>query len=130
MSDRLRSKKHLAFIHLLPCALTGYTDRIQAAHIRHFTGMAIKPGDDCVLPLRAELHRVEHEMPADFWLAACGMTRDQVATFAYGLGALSGDEEAARVYLEDMQRAADRRFIVAALNGYARQYVGEVKRYA
>lgn len=126
----VRSKKHLKFIRLLPCALSGYEGATEAAHIRHFSGMAIKPSDAACLPLRAELHRVEHEIPADFWLAACGMTRDQVATFAYGLGALSGDEEAARIYLEDMQRAADRRFIVAALNGYARQYVGEVKRYA
>lgn len=127
---RLRSARHLAFLRTLPCALSGYEGATEAAHIRHFSGMAIKPGDDACLPLRAELHRVEHEMPADFWLAACGMTRDAVATFAYGLGALSGDEAAARIYLEDMQRAADRRFIVAALNGYARQYAGEARRYA
>lgn len=122
----LRSTRHLAFLRSLPCALSAYEGATEAAHIRHFTGMAIKPGDDVCLPLRAELHRVEHEMPAAFWPAACGMGRDEVATFAYGLGALSGDEEAARIYLEDMQRRADRRFIVAALNGYARQYVEEV----
>jgi len=127
---RLRSPRHLKWLRSLPCCLTGYTVGIEAAHIRHHSGMAIKPGDNVCLPLRAELHRVEHEMPADFWLAACGMTRDQVATFAHGLGALSGDDEAGRRYLEDMQREADRRFIAAALNGIARQYLGEVKRYA
>jgi hypothetical protein len=66
----LRDKKWLAKVKTLPCVLTGHEGGSDPAHIRDGLGggMALKPGDDYVLPLRPDLHREQHQIgERPFW---------------------------------------------------------------
>lgn len=67
---RLRDPKHLARVRLLPCCLSGWhrsDAKNDAAHIRRFSGMGIKPPDNHVVPLRHELHLYGEHARGDFW---------------------------------------------------------------
>ncbi|WP_299933710.1 hypothetical protein [uncultured Pelagimonas sp.] len=61
-------KRHFAFLHSLGrCALTRRTDGIELAHIRMFTGMALKPNWRHVLPLHHTVHAAQERAGADWW---------------------------------------------------------------
>ena len=71
---RLRSKDHLRWIASQPCLICGFMP-VQAAHIRydHAGAMALKPGDNLVVPLCVDHHRQQHENGERQWWAAQGI---------------------------------------------------------
>ena len=65
----LRDPRYLDLVREMPCVLTGATP-CDPAHIRWGLGggASLKPGDDRVLPLRHDLHQMQHGMSeASFW---------------------------------------------------------------
>ncbi len=66
---RQHDEKHLAFIRILPCLVTGSRYCVEAAHIRYSDslwgkinpGIGRKPDDKWVVPLSAEMHRLGKE---------------------------------------------------------------------
>jgi hypothetical protein len=74
-----KDSKHLAFIHLLPCAVSGRRP-VEAAHVRFSskihgkpqTGIGIKPADRWTVPLHPDEHRAQHAFPkgeAAWWIS-------------------------------------------------------------
>lgn len=72
---RIRSKKHIDFIHQLPCVITKQYG-VEAAHIRYNDlnygktnpGIGRKPDDCWTVPLCPEKHREQHSMnERKFW---------------------------------------------------------------
>lgn len=109
-----RSKDHLRWVRSLPCCLTGSWP-VEAAHVRLHSGMATKPGDHHALPLRPEIHRVEHRMGGGFWERVAGMSREDARAAAEVLWALRHDEPAARLHLEAIRRQAPAAIIAQVL---------------
>ena len=64
----LRSKKHLIYIRELPCIISGYTP-CDPAHLSFgIGGMGLKSPDTFVVPLKHELHQLQHGMgEISFW---------------------------------------------------------------
>lgn len=72
-------ERHLAFVRMLPCIITGIQPHIKViepAHVRYSspfhgkreTGKAEKPHDWWVVPLCQEKHREQHSMDErEFW---------------------------------------------------------------
>ncbi len=69
-------RKHMAFLHRLPCVVTGKTYPIEAAHVRYpdaefkkaITGNSTKPDPWWCLPLTKEMHELQHKMgERPFW---------------------------------------------------------------
>jgi hypothetical protein len=114
---RFRSGKYLKWVRALPCALTGYTQEIDAAHIRMHSGTAITPPDNHAIPLRHALHMAEHHFGPGFWPRATnGLWRDEVIEFAEALHQIYPNEEVAMIHLETMQRRVNVPFIVEILS--------------
>ena len=65
----LRDKAYRLAVTEMPCILTG-TMPCDPAHIRYgFFAKGVKPGDDLILPLSANLHRLQHAIGEKrFWL--------------------------------------------------------------
>lgn len=74
-SPRKTDARHLAFIRMLPCLVTG-RGPVEAAHVRYadlpkgkrYTGKGEKPDDRWAVPLHPEVHREQHSMSERaFW---------------------------------------------------------------
>ena len=94
---KIRSRKHLMFIASLPCMMCQRTD-VQAAHIRtgNGAGVGLKSGDDCVVPLCVECHRVQHSTSEKkFW----GDNLDKAQNLAKRLYELTGKRDEALMAL-------------------------------
>lgn len=73
---RQKAKDHLAYLHELPCVISGRRP-VEAAHIRigsradgkRPTGAAEKPDDKWAIPLAPDLHREQHAIGDElaFW---------------------------------------------------------------
>ena len=89
---RQKDKHYLAWLHELPCVVTGHIgEGVQAAHIRFadagagkdLTGMGRKPDDHWCLPLHWKEHTTQHQMDErKYWeragkdpLALCRMLK-------------------------------------------------------
>ena len=67
---RVRDPKHLKWISTLPCVITNFPGPNDPAHISHQNGkgMALKVGDNNVLPLAHSEHLRQHSQPEhEFW---------------------------------------------------------------
>ncbi len=76
----IRDKKHRMFIASLPCLICGGVD-VQSAHIRkgNSGGVALKPSDNCCVPLCCEHHRIQGEVgELKFWYDFGGYERATV----------------------------------------------------
>lgn len=100
---RQRDEKHLAFIRILPCLVSGSNFNVEAAHIRYSDakwkkfnpGFGQKPHDFWTVPLSAEMHRLgrlaQHQgNEREFW-ERHGIDPLPIAQALY---AISGDYEA------------------------------------
>lgn len=93
-----KSKNYLAFIHLLPCVLTGRTE-VQAAHLSmaaprygHYgRAKSSKASDRWVLPLSPVKHRRQHEIGEDLFWRSAGIDPHVLALVIYGLWTEYGD---------------------------------------
>ena len=70
--DRVRCDAHLQYLRGFICAASdqGCGGKIEAAHVRMCGdgGMALKPGDDRVVPLCARHHQIQHQIgERRFW---------------------------------------------------------------
>lgn len=94
-----KSKDYLAFIHLLPCVLTGRTE-VQAAHLSmaapkygHYgRGKGSKVSDRWVLPLSADKHARQHEIGEDLFWRSAGIDPHILALTIHGLWTDLGDD--------------------------------------
>lgn len=111
-TSRQHDKRHLAFIHRLPCVLTGSQMPVEAIHLRssclplgkRHTGGQEKPSDKYTLPMLPELHRVQHSMnEVKFW-EAYGWKWPRVVQLALDLHEHSGDEETCKKLIERARR--------------------------
>lgn len=93
-----KSKSYLAFIHSLPCCVSGRYG-VEAAHLSfaatrygHYgRGKGTKVSDRWVLPLHADEHRRQHSMNEEsFWVAA-GINPHVLALTIHGLWTDLGD---------------------------------------
>ncbi len=105
-------KARYAFLHELPCAVTG-REGIEVAHIRGadalfgkpLTGMAIKPHWVWTLPLSPEAHKLQHAWGEPMFWEKCGypwrdLTRGPMAAALVLEGFRSmGDVDGARAWL-------------------------------
>ena len=97
----IRDRSHLAFVRILSCMTCGIMPS-QAAHIRFGGenkgkgGMGMKPGDNRVVPLCDDCHKVQGRSEPEFWERA-GISDPLV--FAERIYAVTGDETAARAIL-------------------------------
>lgn len=72
-------EKYLAWIRKLPCAVTGRTAKVQAAHIRKGTdgSASKKPSDRWALPLSKTQHDIQHNKwngsEVSYWRAYGGI---------------------------------------------------------
>lgn len=120
----MKDRKHLDRVRLLPCCLTLWhrsDARNDAAHIRYQTGMARRPPDNHVLPLRHELHLYGEHRIGDFWPRAgfkWGTDNDPRA-WAERLHEISGDWEAMEALVRDMAERANLLFIADVMRRVA-----------
>lgn len=100
--------KHLAFIRLLPCVITGRMG-VDPAHIRtgsathkkKHTGKGEKPSDCWVVPLCREQHDRQHSMnEMAFWNEA-GINPFELAEQLFRV---SGDLDAGRKIIKELER--------------------------
>ena len=105
---RIVDEAHLAFIRKLPSVVSG-KGPCEACHIRagspihrkRRTPMARKPDDAWTLPLTPDEHRDQHSVnEMEFWLRH-GI---DPFTLALKLYAVTGDLEAGRRIIEDLER--------------------------
>lgn len=113
-----KNRDYLAFLHLLPCVVTGSRVNIQAAHISfpnaplgHYgRARGLKASDRWTLPLSADEHARQHSMnERDYW-AGVGIDPHVLALSIYGLWTEFGDDAAPKAEAVINQRlaAADR----------------------
>lgn len=84
--ERVRSKRHLRWLHELPCIVTG-TSPVEAAHISYADPCYGKEGrgtglkeDDCwCVPLAPAQHRKQHGMNERTYWKQCGIDPCAVA---------------------------------------------------
>lgn len=65
----VRDPDWLKKVKSMCCVITGYPES-DPAHIRYGLGggMGMKPGDDCVIPIRHDLHVIQHNVgEITFW---------------------------------------------------------------
>ena len=105
---RVKADDHLAWIRTLPCLITGKYP-VEACHVRYHdarfgkpaVGMGEKPDDKWVVPMIPEAHREQHSMnERKFWYEQ-GIDPVLVAA---ALWASTGDDEAARIIIEQNRR--------------------------
>jgi len=94
-----KSKDYLAFIHLLPCVITGQYE-VQAAHLSmaapkygHYgRGKGSKVSDRWVLPLSPAKHARQHEIGEDLFWRNAGIDPHILALTIHGLWTDLGDD--------------------------------------
>lgn len=94
-----KSKDYLAFIHLLPCVLTGQYG-VEAAHLSmaaprygHYgRGKGSKVSDRWVLPLSQAKHARQHEIGEDLFWRNAGIDPHILALTIHGLWTDLGDD--------------------------------------
>lgn len=109
-----KSRDYLAFLHLLPCVVTGSRSDIQAAHVSfanpllgHFgRGKGTKAPDRWALPLCAEEHTRQHSMNEEAYWRSVGIDPHQLALVIHGLWSDHGDDAAPRAEIAINQRLA------------------------
>ena len=75
--EPIRDPAYLAHIRSLPCAVCRREGETEAAHCRlGWHTMGQKPGDDCVTPLCAPCHRLQHKGELKFWVGVMMTYRD------------------------------------------------------
>lgn len=93
-----KSKGYLAFLHRLPCVITGRTG-VQACHVSfrapqygHYgRGKQTKAADRWALPMTPEMHAAQHAMgERDFWLKH-GVDPHLLCLVLWGLWSADGD---------------------------------------
>lgn len=99
---REENPEHLAFIRKLPCAVTGRTLKVEAAHIRHGLagGAGRKPDDKFTVPLSQAQHRIQHGLnmsEVSYWKAYGGIK--EAKKLAGDLYAVTGDTKQAKLIL-------------------------------
>lgn len=75
----VRDAKYLAEVREMECCVTATPGPSDPAHIRYGLGggMGMKPGDDCVLPLKHDLHQIQHQVgEVVFWAKYLPMNPD------------------------------------------------------
>jgi hypothetical protein len=105
-APRRHDRRHLGFVAQLPCLVSGTPGPSECAHIRFgdavhgkpATGMQEKPGDMWVVPLCAELHRLNDDAQHNFneraWWQGHGIDPLTVASELYACsGNLSAMED-------------------------------------
>lgn len=95
----VKSKGYLAFLHLLPCCVTGQRG-VQAAHLSmaapkygHYgRGKGRKAPDRWALPLSAEQHDRQHKIGEDLFWRGAGINPHLLALTLWGLWTDMGDD--------------------------------------
>ncbi len=113
-SKPVKSKGYLAFVHLLPCVVTGSRRDIQAAHISFANGFmghygrakGLKVSDRWVLPLSAVEHARQHSMSEEAYWKEVGMNPHLLALTIHGLWVELGDDAVAKAEAVINQRLA------------------------
>ena len=103
-SKPVKSKGYLKFLHLLPCAVTGRRDAIQAAHLSfpnaalgHYgRPKGLKVSDRWTLPLCAEEHAKQHSGNEREYWSAVGIDPHVLALTIHGLWVELGDDAVAK----------------------------------
>lgn len=93
-------EKHLIWIRTLPCCVTGRSQKVEAAHIRHGTdgSTSKKPSDKWTVPLSQVQHREQHNCgEVSFWKPYGGIKAAK--DLAAQLYEISGDTKRARLIL-------------------------------
>lgn len=93
-----KERGYLAFIHCLPCVITGVYG-VEAAHLSmaaseygHYgRAKSSKASDRWVLPLSPVKHRRQHEIGEDLFWRSAGIDPHVLALVIYGLWAEYGD---------------------------------------
>ena len=109
-----KSKDYLAFLHLLPCVVTGTRANIQAAHVSfaniplgHYgRGKGTKAPDRWALPLCAEEHARQHSMSEETYWRSVGIDPHQLALIIHGLWTDHGDDAVPRAEIAINQALA------------------------
>lgn len=91
---------YLAFVHRLPCAISGSYLHIEAAHLSfasqrhgHYgRGKASKAPDRWALPLSEEHHRRQHSMSEQVFWTQAGIDPHLLALAIFGLWSDLGDD--------------------------------------
>lgn len=91
---------YLAFIHTLPCAVSGAMIGIEAAHLSfkntwhgHYgRGKGTKAPDRWALPLSADQHRRQHDMSEEVFWSQAGIDPHALALAIFGLWSDLGDD--------------------------------------
>lgn len=113
-SKPVKSKGYLAFVHLLPCVVTGSRRDIQAAHISfpnaplgHYgRARGLKASDRWVLPLSAAEHARQHAGNEREYWASVGIDPHVLALTIHGLWVELGDDAVAKAEAVINQRLA------------------------
>lgn len=103
----IRDRKHLAFLHKLPCCITGWTYGIVAHHLLRTPEKAMgrKSGDDKAIPLHHDVHVALHcDGDEVAFLARHGILHGPA--LAKALYAVSGDIEQAGAILRGLRQEA------------------------
>lgn len=87
-----KRKDYLAFLHKLPCVVTGRYE-VQAAHVSYANswfgaygrGKGTKAPDRFALPLCAEEHARQHNMNEQAYWASVGVNPHELANTLFGL---------------------------------------------
>lgn len=94
-----KSKDYLAFLHTLPCVVSGRYG-VEAAHVNHPSlshghygrGKGTKASDRWALPLSPDCHRLQHAMnERDYW-ASVGADPYLLCLTIWGLWSEMGDD--------------------------------------
>ncbi len=80
---RLKSAKHLRLIRQLSCLACLRTPCGEAAHVRHLTGMGIKPDDRWSVPLCHHCHMRQHRRSQKAFWDALDLNPDEIAEELY-----------------------------------------------
>lgn len=94
-----KAASYLAFLHLLPCVVTGRYG-VQAAHVSfanpyylHYgRGKGHKADDRWALPLSSEAHRAQHNHNERDWWASQGINPHELALILFGAWSAMGDD--------------------------------------
>lgn len=87
-----KSKDYLAWLHELPCIVSGQSP-VEAAHVSYANpvvgasgrGKAQKASDRWAVPLHPDLHRAQHEANEREWWLMNGINPHMVALVLWGL---------------------------------------------
>ena len=97
-----KSKGYLAWLHGLPCVVSGQSP-VEAAHVSYANpafrasgrGKSQKASDRWALPLHPDLHREQHSMNEREWWLSKGINPHLIGSILWGLWSERGDDATA-----------------------------------